>query len=69
MAAPSIGNSLEMQQADDVPEPFSMLTDRIDNPQIACGITRTTAATHDVIRANVHRSPMYSGQIQSKGPR
>ncbi len=60
---------LEMQQADDQPEPFSMLTDRIDNPQIACGITRTTAATHDVIRANVHRSPMYSGQIQSKGPR
>lgn len=61
--------SLEMQQADDVPEPFSMLTDKIDNPQIACGITRTTAATHEVIRANVHRSPMYSGQIQSKGPR
>lgn len=61
--------SLEMQQADDVPEPFSMLTDKIDNPQIACGITRTTAATHEVIRANVHRSPMYSGQIQSIGPR
>lgn len=62
-------DSLELQQADDLPEPFSMLTDKIDNPQIACGITRTTAATHEVIRANVHRSPMYSGQIQSKGPR
>ncbi|MGD9920038.1 MAG: FAD-dependent oxidoreductase, partial [Pseudorhodoplanes sp.] len=42
---------------------------RIDNPQIQCGITRTTAATHAVIRANVHRSPMYSGQIDSRGPR
>src|SRR5262249_10711369 len=39
------------------------------NPQIQCGITRTTAATHAIIRANVHRSPMYSGQIQSRGPR
>lgn len=62
-------DSLELQQADDLPEPFSMLTEKIENPQIACGITRTTAATHEVIRANVHRSPMYSGQIQSKGPR
>jgi tRNA uridine 5-carboxymethylaminomethyl modification enzyme len=62
-------DSLELQQADAEPEPFSMLTDRIENPQIACGITRTTAATHEVIRANVHRSPMYSGQIKSTGPR
>jgi len=60
---------LEMQLADDPPEPFSTLTDHIENPQISCGITRTTAATHDIIRANVHRSPMYSGQIQSRGPR
>jgi tRNA uridine 5-carboxymethylaminomethyl modification enzyme len=62
-------DSLELQHADNPPEPFSALTDRIDNPQIACGITRTTAATHEVIRANVHRSPMYSGQIKSTGPR
>ncbi|HWK87232.1 MAG TPA: tRNA uridine-5-carboxymethylaminomethyl(34) synthesis enzyme MnmG [Xanthobacteraceae bacterium] len=62
-------DSLELQQADDEPEPFSTLTETITNPQIACGITRTTAATHEVIRANVHRSPMYSGQIKSKGPR
>jgi tRNA uridine 5-carboxymethylaminomethyl modification enzyme len=62
-------DSLELQRADDEPEPFSTLTDRITNPQVACGITRTTAATHEVIRANVHRSPMYSGQITSKGPR
>ena len=61
--------SLEMQAADDPPEPFSMLTTRIENPQIECGITRTTTATHEIIRANVHRSPMYSGQIASRGPR
>jgi tRNA uridine 5-carboxymethylaminomethyl modification enzyme len=60
---------LEMQPGDEPPEPFSTLTDRIENPQIRCGITRTTERTHDVIRANVHRSPMYSGQIQSRGPR
>jgi tRNA uridine 5-carboxymethylaminomethyl modification enzyme len=61
--------ALEMQPGDDVPEPFSMLTDRITTPQIECGITRTTPATHEIIRANVHRSPMYSGQIASRGPR
>ena len=58
-----------MQPGDDVPEPFSMLTERITTPQIECGITRTVAATHEIIRANVHRSPMYSGQIASRGPR
>ena len=62
-------NALELQPGDDPPEPFSVLTERISNPQIQCGITRTTAATHDIIRANVHRSPMYSGQIKSRGPR
>ena len=61
--------AVEMQPGDDPPEPFSVMTDRITTPQIQCGITRTTAATHDVIRANVHRSPMYSGQIKSTGPR
>ena len=61
--------ALELQPGDDPPEPFSVLTERISNPQIQCGITRTTAATHDIIRANVHRSPMYSGQIKSRGPR
>ena len=58
-----------MQQGDDPPEPFSMLTDRIANRQVECAITRTTPATHALIRANVHRSPMYSGQIKSRGPR
>jgi tRNA uridine 5-carboxymethylaminomethyl modification enzyme len=61
--------ALEMQPADEPPEPFSMLTARIDNRQIECGITRTNEATHKIIRANVHRSPMYSGQIASRGPR
>ena len=62
-------SAVEMQPGDDPPEPFSVMTDRITTPQIQCGITRTTSATHDVIRANVHRSPMYSGQIKSSGPR
>jgi tRNA uridine 5-carboxymethylaminomethyl modification enzyme len=62
-------SALEMQPGDDVPEPFSMLTTSITTPQIECGITRTVAATHEIIRANVHRSPMYSGQIASRGPR
>jgi len=62
-------SAVEMQPGDDPPEPFSVMTKRITTPQIQCGITRTTAATHAVIRSNVHRSPMYSGQIKSTGPR
>ncbi|WP_440642890.1 tRNA uridine-5-carboxymethylaminomethyl(34) synthesis enzyme MnmG [Bradyrhizobium sp. PUT101] len=62
-------SAVEMQPGDEPPEPFSVLTERITTPQIQCGITRTTAATHEVIRANIHRSPMYSGQIKSSGPR
>ena len=61
--------AVEMQPGDDPPEPFSVMTDAITTPQIECGITRTTPATHELIRANVHRSPMYSGQIKSSGPR
>ena len=62
-------DAVERQPGDDPAEPFSTLTDKITNPQVECGITRTTAATHELIRANVHRSPMYSGQIKSTGPR
>ena len=62
-------SALEMQPGDDPPEPFSILTARIGNPQIQCGITRTSQVTHKIIRDNVHRSPMYSGQIASRGPR
>ena len=60
---------LEMQAGDEPPEPFSTLTTRLPNPQIACGITRTTPATHAIIQANIHRAPIYSGQIESSGPR
>lgn len=60
---------LEMQPADEDPTPFSLLTDQIQNPQIECGITRTTDKTHAVIRANLHRSAMYSGAIDGVGPR
>ena len=59
----------EVQPGDDPPVPFSFLTSRITTPQVPCHITTTTTATHAVIRANLHRAPMYSGQIKSSGPR
>jgi tRNA uridine 5-carboxymethylaminomethyl modification enzyme len=62
-------SAVEMQPADDPPVPFSFLTDRITTPQIECGITRTTPRTHAIINANLHRAPMYSGQIEGTGPR
>ncbi|NBX66722.1 MAG: tRNA uridine-5-carboxymethylaminomethyl(34) synthesis enzyme MnmG [Proteobacteria bacterium] len=62
-------SGIEMQQADAVPTPFSFLNDKITVPQIACGMTYTSKETHEIIRANIHRAPMYSGQIQSRGPR
>ena len=62
-------SAVEMQPGDDPAEPFSVMTERITARQIECGITRTTNSTHEIIRANVHRSPMYSGQITSTGPR
>jgi tRNA uridine 5-carboxymethylaminomethyl modification enzyme len=61
--------ALERQDGDDPPVPFSYLTDRITTPQVPCHITTTTTATHEIIRANLHRAPMYSGQIESVGPR
>jgi len=60
---------LAVQQGDDPPQPFSYLTDRITTPQITCGITGTTPDSHALIRDNLHRAPMYSGQIESTGPR
>jgi tRNA uridine 5-carboxymethylaminomethyl modification enzyme len=61
--------ALESQPGDDPPIPFSYLTDRITTPQIPCAITATTPASHALIRANLHRAPMYSGQIGAVGPR
>ncbi len=60
---------LEIQHGDDPPQPFSYLTASIGTPQIPCHITHTTPAAHAVIRANLHRAPIYSGQIEGVGPR
>src|SRR6266404_3771713 len=60
---------LETQHGDDPPPPFSFLTNEISIPQVPCHITGTTAASHQLIAENLHRSPMYSGQIESIGPR
>lgn len=60
---------LEMQPADDAPVPFSYLTDRIEVPQISCGITWTTPETHAIIEENMEQSAVYSGAIAGRGPR
>ena len=60
---------LEMQAADDEPVPFSFLTDRIDVPQIACGITHTNAETHRIIAENLGESAVYGGHLSGRGPR
>jgi tRNA uridine 5-carboxymethylaminomethyl modification enzyme len=62
-------SGLAAQPGDNPPKPFSYLTRSVTVPQIACFITSTTQATHEIIRANLHRAPMYSGQIESRGPR
>ena len=62
-------SGLQEQKADDPPEPFSYLTDRITVPQISCHITYTNPETHQVIRDNLHRSAMYGGRIEGVGPR
>lgn len=59
----------ELQPGDDEPQPFSFLTDKIDRPQLPCWITYTNPAVHELILANLDRAPMYTGQIQSIGPR
>ncbi|GAK71489.1 tRNA uridine 5-carboxymethylaminomethyl modification enzyme MnmG [Agrobacterium rubi TR3 = NBRC 13261] len=62
-------DSVERQGADEEPVPFSFMTDAITNPQIECGVTRTTPAGHKIIQDNIHLSAMYSGQIEGVGPR
>jgi len=59
----------EEQPGDTDPQPFSFATERITQPQRHCHITYTNEAVHERIRANLHRAPMYCGQIQSRGPR
>jgi tRNA uridine 5-carboxymethylaminomethyl modification enzyme len=60
---------LEEAPGDAHPRPFSILTDRLEQPQVLCWITHTGTFAHDLIRANLHRAPMYSGQINAAGPR
>ena len=60
---------LAVSAGDDPPRPFSFGTDRVAVPQVVCHVTDTTEAVHDLIRQNLHRAPMYSGQIQGGGPR
>jgi tRNA uridine 5-carboxymethylaminomethyl modification enzyme len=62
-------DAFEPQPPDEDPVPFSFATDRIDQPQIQCHIGYTTRSVHNAIRENLHRSPLYSGQIQGVGPR
>jgi len=60
---------LDIQPGDEPPTPFSFMTEHIDRAQLPCWITYTNHRTHELIRANLHRAPMYSGQIRSRGPR
>jgi tRNA uridine 5-carboxymethylaminomethyl modification enzyme len=62
-------STLEPQPGDDPPQPFSFRTARLDLVQQDCWLTRTTSATHEIIRANAHHSPMFQGRIQGVGPR
>ncbi|MEO6598078.1 MAG: tRNA uridine-5-carboxymethylaminomethyl(34) synthesis enzyme MnmG [Planctomycetota bacterium] len=62
-------STLERQPGDEPPQPFSFRTERLEQEQMPCWLTRTTEATHAIIRANAHHSPMFSGRIQGTGPR
>lgn len=62
-------SAVDRQAADEDPVPFSFMTDHILNPQVECGVTRTTPAGHKIITDNIHLSAMYSGQIEGVGPR
>ena len=60
---------MEEAPGDARPRPFSILTDRLEQPQVLCHLTYTSEFAHELIRANLHRAPMYSGQIKATGPR
>ena len=59
----------EIQPGDEAPQPFSFMTDALPHPQMPCWITYTNEQVHELIRSNLHRAPMYTGQIRSSGPR
>ncbi len=70
LAADSVDYAaLEEQPGDALPTPFSFLTSALTRPQISCWLTRTTAATHAIVRAHLHEAPMYAGRIEGVGPR
>ncbi len=70
IAADSVDTAaMEEQPGDPQPEPFSFLTQRIEQPQISCWLTKTTARTHAIVREHLHEAPMYAGRIQGVGPR
>ncbi|ADG68361.1 glucose inhibited division protein A [Planctopirus limnophila DSM 3776] len=60
---------MQEQPGDDAPQPFSFMTTKLHQQQLSCWLTETNESVHEVIRANLHRAPMYSGQINSRGPR
>jgi len=60
---------LDAQKPDARPVPFSFMNNRITNPQIDCHITYTTPETHRIIEANLERAPIFTGQIEGRGPR
>lgn len=62
-------SKVEPQPGDDEPQPFSFLSNKLTAEQLPCHIAYTNESVHDLIRANLHRAPMYSGQINSRGPR
>jgi tRNA uridine 5-carboxymethylaminomethyl modification enzyme len=62
-------SKLDEAPGDASPRPFSILTDRLELPQVLCHLTYTSGTAHELIRANLHRAPMYSGQIHATGPR
>lgn len=62
-------NKLAVQPGDEIPEPFSFLNDAVEQEQVPCHITYTNKRTHEIIKENLHRAPMYSGQIEGQGPR
>ncbi len=62
-------DACEIQRGDPTPLPFSFATERLDRPSVPCWLTKTTPETHRILRDNLDRAPLYSGQIQSVGPR